>query len=188
MNRPVFLIGYMGSGKSSLGRQLAQEMEREFIDLDKYIEARFHSTVKQIFDKHGEEVFRTIERSMIHEVADFENVIVACGGGTPCYYDNMDFMLSHGLTVYLNVSPEVLALRLSLPGSRTKRPLIAGKSDDELLDFVRSGLEKRLAYYLRAEVNFNATHLLNKSETIITAKQLAQVIVSHEALEDKKQH
>lgn len=180
MNRPVFLIGYMGSGKSSLGRQLAREMQRDFIDLDKYIEARFHLTVKQIFDEKGEDGFRLIERNMIHEVADFENVIVACGGGTPCYFDNMDFMLSHGLTIYLNVPVEVLALRLALPGSRTKRPLIAGKSDEELLEYVREGLERRLPYYNRAEVNFNATHLLNKAETIQTALQLAQVITDYE--------
>ncbi len=180
MNRPVFLIGYMGSGKSSLGRQLAQEMQRDFVDLDKYIEARFHLTIKQIFDEKGEGGFRTIEQNMLHEVAYFENVIVACGGGTPCYFDNMDFMLRHGLTVYLNVPVEVLALRLALPGSRTKRPLIAGKSDKELLDFVRDGLGKRLEHYTRAEVNFNATHLLNKSETIQTALQLAQIITDYE--------
>lgn len=179
MNRPIFLIGYMGSGKSSLGRQLAREMGRDFIDLDKYIETRFHSTVKQIFDERGEDGFRTIERNMIHEVAEFQDVIVACGGGTPCYYDNMDFMLSHGLTIYLDVQPEILALRLALPGSRTKRPLIAGKSDKELLDFVRDGLQKRLQHYTRAEIIFNATHLLNKSETIQTAMQLAQVITEH---------
>ena len=81
MNRPIFLIGYMGSGKSSLGRQLAQEMGRDFIDLDKYIETRFHATVKQIFDERGEEGFRHIERNMIHEVAEFQDVVVACGGG-----------------------------------------------------------------------------------------------------------
>ena len=177
MNRPIFLIGYMGSGKSSLGRQLAQEMGRDFIDLDKYIETRFHATVKQIFDERGEEGFRHIERNMIHEVAEFQDVVVACGGETPCYYDNMDFMLSHGLTIYLDIQPEILALRLALPGSRTKRPLIAGKSDKELLDFVREGLQKRLPHYTRAEISFNATHLLNKSETIQTARQLAQVIV-----------
>ena len=117
---------------------------------------------------------------MIHEVAEFQDVVVACGGGTPCYYDNMDFMLSHGLTIYLDIQPEILALRLALPGSRTKRPLIAGKSDKELLDFVREGLQKRLPHYSRAEISFNATHLLNKSETIQTARQLAQVITQHE--------
>ncbi len=180
MNRPIFLIGYMGSGKSSLGRQLAHEMQRDFIDLDKYIETRFHATVKQIFAERGEEGFRLIERNIIHEVAEFQNVIVACGGGTPCYYDNMDFMLTHGLTVYLNVSPEVLALRLALPGSRNKRPLIADKSDEELLDFVREGLCKRLPYYTRAKIDFNATHLIDKAETIQTARQLVQVIAEHE--------
>lgn len=180
MNKPVFLIGYMGSGKSSLGRQLAREMKREFIDLDKYIEERFHATIRQIFDRHGETEFRKIERNIIHEVAEFENIIIACGGGTPCHYDNMDYMLSHGLTIYLNVSPEILALRLSLPGSRTKRPLIAGKTDEELLGFVQNELEKRLPYYTRAEIKFNATHLKDKSETIQTALKLAQVILDHE--------
>ncbi len=179
-NRPVFLIGYMGSGKSSLGRQLAREMQREFIDLDKYIETRFHSTVRQIFEKDGEAGFRSIESNMIHEVAEFQNVIVACGGGTPCYFDNMDFMLSHGLTIYLNVPPEILALRLALPGSRAKRPLIADKSDEELIDFVKEGLAKRIAQYSRAEIIFNASHLKDKSETIKTALQLIDIIRRHE--------
>lgn len=178
-NPPVFLIGYMGSGKSSLGRQLAQELDRDFIDLDKYIESRFHASVKQIFDQRGEAEFRNIERNMIHEVAEFQDVIVACGGGTPCYHDNMDTMLSHGLTIYLEVAPEILALRLSLPGSHAKRPLIAGKTGVELLEYVRNGLNSRICHYRRAAIHFNATHLLNKAETILTAKELAEIILKH---------
>ena len=180
MNRPVFLIGYMGSGKSSLGRQLAGELKREFIDLDKYIEERYHATVRQIFDSRGEDGFRIIERNTLREVAEFQDVIVACGGGTPCHFDNMDFMLARGLTIYLDVPVEILALRLALPGARTKRTLIADKSDKELLDFVRNGLAGRLPHYTRAAVHFNATHLLNKAETIQTARQLAQIILTRE--------
>lgn len=78
--KPIFLIGYMGSGKTTLGRNLAKKMGLEFIDLDIFIENRYHSSVREIFEKKGEESFRKIERSILHEVSEFQNVIVACGG------------------------------------------------------------------------------------------------------------
>ena len=101
MNR-IFIIGYMGAGKTTVGKALAKELNIEFYDLDWYIEARMRKTVKQIFDEQGEEGFRRIENNMLHEVGEFENVIVSCGGGTPCFFDNMDFMNRQGETVYLS--------------------------------------------------------------------------------------
>ena len=174
--QPIFLIGYMGSGKTTLGKALAKAMNKDFIDLDHYIEGRFHATVKQIFSEHGEDGFRDIERRMLQEVADFEDVIVACGGGTPCYFDNMEYMRTHGLTIYLTTPPERLALRLALPGSRAKRPLIAGKSDEELLDFVNEALAKREPFYNKAQMTFCSTKIENAKETIQTAQILADEI------------
>lgn len=178
--RPIFLIGYMGSGKTTLGKALAKEMHKDFIDLDHYIEGRFHATVKQIFATRGEDGFREVERRMLQEVADFENVIVACGGGTPCYFDNMEYMGAHGLTIYLTAPPERLALRLALPGSRAKRPLIADKSDDELLDFVNEALAKREPFYTKAQLTFCSTRIENAHETAITARELASLISLHQ--------
>ena len=110
--QPIFLIGYMGCGKSTLGRNVSRLTGVEFIDLDSYIEGRYHSSVRDIFAEKGEEGFRDIERRMLHEVAEFENVIVACGGGTPCFFDNMDYMNSKGTTVFLNTSLPKLHTRL----------------------------------------------------------------------------
>ena len=86
----IILIGYMGAGKTTVGKDLAKSLGVPFYDLDWYIETRMRKKVKQIFDERGEEGFRKIERNMLHEVAEFENVVISCGGGTPCFYDNMD--------------------------------------------------------------------------------------------------
>ena len=86
----IIIIGYMGAGKTTVGKALAKALGLDFYDLDWYIESRMHKTVKQIFDEQGEEGFRRIEHNMLHEVAEFEDVIISCGGGTPCFFDNMD--------------------------------------------------------------------------------------------------
>ena len=99
--KSIIIIGYMGAGKTTVGKALAKELGVMFYDLDWYIETRMHKTVKEIFDEKGEEGFRFIEHNMLHEVAEFENVVVSCGGGTPCFFDNMDYMNQLGTTVYL---------------------------------------------------------------------------------------
>lgn len=100
--KSIIIIGYMGAGKTTVGKALAKDLGVMFYDLDWYIESRMRKTVKQIFDEVGEEGFRKIEHNMLHEVAEFENVVVSCGGGTPCFFDNMDYMNQLGE----NVLPE----------------------------------------------------------------------------------
>ena len=95
-----------------------------------YVEERFHKTVQELFAERGEDGFRELERNMLHEVADFENVIISTGGGAPCFYDNMDFMNKSGITVFLNVKAEILFQRLRV--AKQQRPILKGKSDDEL--------------------------------------------------------
>ena len=130
----IFLIGYMGAGKTTLGKAFAREMSLNFIDLDWYIEERFHKTVQQLFLERGEDGFRELERKMLHEVAEFEDVVVSAGGGTPCFFDNMEYMNDCGDTVFLDVEPAVLFRRLRV--AKQQRPLLANKSDEELMDFI----------------------------------------------------
>lgn len=101
----IFLTGYMGAGKTTLGKAFARKLNIPFIDLDWYIEERFHKTVGELFTERGEAGFRELERNMLHEVAEFENVVISTGGGAPCFYDNMEFMNRTGKTVFLNVHP-----------------------------------------------------------------------------------
>ena len=104
----------MGAGKTTVGRALSKRTGLSFIDLDYYIEGRYRKTVSQIFAENGEEGFRKIERNLLHEVAAFEDVLVSTGGGTPCFFDNMDYMNACGATIYLKVSVEELARRLEV--------------------------------------------------------------------------
>ena len=96
----------MGAGKTTLGWALSKILRFRFYDLDWYIETRMRKTIAQIFEERGEDGFRVIERNMLHEVAEFENVIIACGGGTPCFFDNMDYLNQQGETVYMNATAD----------------------------------------------------------------------------------
>ena len=158
----IFLIGYMGAGKTTLGRALSREMQVSFIDLDWYIEERFHKTVRQLFEERGEDGFREIEKKMLHEVAEFENVIVATGGGTPCFFDNMDYMNACGDAVFLDVDKDVLFRRLRI--AKQQRPLLAEKTDDELRAFIDTALEKRLPYYRKARYVISGNELEDRSQ------------------------
>ena len=145
----VFLMGFMGAGKTTLGKALAAHLGVSFIDLDQYIESRFMKSVSQIFATRGEQGFREIESRLLREVGEFDNVIVSCGGSTPLIGDNMDYMLSQGQTVYLKCSNETLLSRLKT--ARSQRPLIASKTDDELAMFIESETKRREPGYLRAQ-------------------------------------
>lgn len=147
-----FIIGYMASGKTTFGRALAHALGWEFIDLDFYIEQRFRKSVREIFADEGEEGFRAKERAMLKEVGEFENIIISCGGGTPCFFDNMDYMLGRGKTVFLDTDPDCIVARLVANNSR--RPLMAGKSEEEIRADVAKGLKERNKHYSRAEIVF----------------------------------
>ena len=130
----IFLVGYMGCGKSTLGKKLAINLNYDFIDLDNYIEEQEGRTIKEIFADDGEDYFRKLERVYLHRVIDTENVVISSGGGTPCFFDNMDQMNEYGLTVYINMHPKALIPRLKL--SELYRPLIDGMEGEVLLDYV----------------------------------------------------
>ena len=153
----IFLTGYMGSGKTTLGRALAADLNVQFIDLDHYIEQRYRKTIAQLFAEKGEDGFREIERRMLHEVGEFEDVIISTGGGTPCFFDNIEFMNTQGTTIYLDVPVERLFIRLCI--ARSKRPLIKDKDDEELRAFIIEQLEKRAPHYSKAQYSFRADRL-----------------------------
>lgn len=158
----IFLIGYMGAGKTTLGKAFARSMGLTFIDLDWYIEERFHKTVRQIFAERSEEGFRELEKRMLHEVADFEDVVIATGGGTPCFFDNVEYMNQKGETVFLDVSQEVLFRRLKV--AKQQRPLLVQKNDEELKAFIADALGKRLPHYSKAKHVFRADELEDKQQ------------------------
>lgn len=147
--KSIIIIGYMGAGKTTVGKALAKELGEMFYDLDWYIESRMRKTVKQIFDEIGEEGFRKIERNMLHEVAEFENVVVSCGGGTPCFFDNMDYMNQLGETIYLKASPETLHTHLKM--GKGVRPLLLNKTPEEVEIFIREQLKLREPFYNKAK-------------------------------------
>ena len=159
----------MGSGKTTVGRQLALALGRTFYDLDWYIEMRYHRSVPQLFEERGEEGFREIERNMLHEAAEFEDIVLSCGGGTPCFFDNMDYICSVSESVYLKATPEVLTQHLKM--RRVERPLLNGKSEEELFDFVRTSLKEREPYYLKAKHVIDVT-LLDNYDKLQTSVQL----------------
>ena len=148
MNTRIFLIGFMGSGKSTLGAQLARRLDFQFVDMDQLIEDTAEMSVPEIFNEHGEEVFRKWEYDILLELCSREKLVISTGGGAPCHSQMMDLMNAHGTTIYLKLAPEALQNRLIR--SRTERPLIKGKSDSELLEFITELLEKREKIYNQA--------------------------------------
>ncbi|MBL6657749.1 MAG: shikimate kinase [Flavobacteriales bacterium] len=158
----IFLVGYMGSGKSTLGQKLAYNLKHDFIDLDKYIEEQEGRTIKEIFDEDGEDYFRKLERLYLHRVIDTEDTVISTGGGTPCHFDNMEQMNEYGMTVYINMHPKALIPRLQK--SAVLRPLIEGLEGEELLDYVYKTLREREGFYHKAQkvvtgYNLNAKKL-----------------------------
>lgn len=172
--RRIILVGYMGSGKTTIGKALSKETGMMFYDLDWYIESRMHKTVSQIFAERGEEAFRKMEYNMLHEVAEFEDVIISCGGGTPCFFDNMDYLSQQGDVVYLKASPDTLYKHLLM--AKVERPLLKDKTQDELIDYITSHLAEREPYYQKAHHVLNVDVLDNYDKIQESVAQLRQML------------
>ena len=153
----------MGAGKTTIGKALARKTGLEFFDLDWYVENRYRMKIPQIFAEKGEDGFRELERNMLHEVTEFEDVVISCGGGTPCFFDNIDYMNSLAETVYLKAEPEVLRRHLLM--AKSQRPLIQGKTPDELRDFIKESLANREPFYAKAK-HIVQIEVLNSRELI----------------------
>lgn len=172
--KSIIIIGYMGAGKTTVGKALAKELGIMFYDLDWYIESRMHKTVKQIFDESSEDGFRQIEHNMLHEVAEFENIVLSCGGGTPCFFDNMDYMNQLGETVYLKASPETLYAHLKM--GKGVRPLLLNKTPEEVQIFIREQLQKREPFYEKAKHIFDVNVMDNFDKIKETVAQIRQLL------------
>ena len=170
----IILIGYMGAGKTTVGKALSKELGIIFYDLDWYIESRMRKTVAQIFAERGEEGFRKIEYNMLHEVAEFEDVIISCGGGTPCFFDNMDYLNQQGQVVYLKADPEVLYKHLLM--AKVERPLLKGKSKEELLTFIREQLDRREPFYSKARYTLDVSLMVNYDKIKISVAKLREML------------
>ena len=170
----IILIGYMGAGKTTVGKALSKELGIQFYDLDWYIESRRRKTVPQLFAELGEEGFRKIEYNMLHEVAEFENVIISCGGGTPCFFDNMDYMNRQGKVIYLRCEPEVLQKHLMM--GKTERPLLKGKTPEELTAYIKEHLLEREPFYNKARYTLDVSLMDNYEKIAITVDKLREMI------------
>lgn len=159
----IYLVGYMYSGKTTVGRLLAKRCGYQFLDLDQAIEQRYHTTIPLFFQKYGEPLFRQIESQMLHATASLDNIVISTGGGTPCHNDNMAWILSHGTSIYLSLPAEDICARMSV--SRKRRPTLASLPPEERQQFVRHQLQERILHYSQASHTIEIRHL--KPENIV---------------------
>ena len=172
--RRIILVGYMGSGKTTVGKALSKETGMMFYDLDWYIESRMRKSVSQIFAERGEEAFRTIEYNMLHEVAEFEDVIISCGGGTPCFFDNMDYLNQQGDVVYLKATPETLYKHLLM--AKVERPLLKDKSPEELIAYITDHLKERAPFYEKAHYTLDVNVLDNYDKIAVSVERIKSLL------------
>ena len=164
----IFLIGFMGCGKTTAGRLLAQLINYQFIDLDELIVQKKGMSVATLFENEGEENFRLLEKQVLAEVFEMRQVVVATGGGAPCFFDNMEQMNKYGVPVYIKLTPKALLSRLR--NAKEQRPLLKNKSEEELLEYITGMLQKREPFYQKAYIKIEGIGL--------TASDILKVIQS----------
>lgn len=167
MNR-IYIVGYMGAGKTTAARHLAQRMGWQVVDTDALFEEKYKISVCDFFNKYDESLYRKLESEVLKETESLENVVVSTGGGTACYHDNMEWMKQHGLTVFLRISEKAVVDRLL--HAKRKRPLAIGKSESELAEFVNRHYTSRLPFYEQAKIMVKAENL-NLEELTKTIKE-----------------
>lgn len=175
--KPVYLIGYMGCGKTTLGEVLARQMGMHYIDLDEVIEARQGMSINSIFEELGEARFRELEIQALQDSATMTDVIIGTGGGTPCHGDNMALMKQAGITVWLTTSPERITARLLVPEQKCKRPKICHLPDEDVLPLVEAELQARTPFYSQAQMRFDSTDIETAEATERTACRLAALLL-----------
>lgn len=154
----VYLIGYMYSGKTTIGRKLAERLGYQFFDTDQFFESYYRTSITLFFKRYGEEAFRKLEQRLLHTTANLDNAVISTGGGTPCYFDNLQWINQNGVSVYFDVSMEALLHRIEASKRLRFRPVLADKTEEERAVFVRQQLDQRLPYYRKAKIIFPADH------------------------------
>jgi shikimate kinase len=166
----IFLIGFMGSGKSTIGKQLASRLNYQFIDQDEMIEKQYSMTINEVFASFGEAKFRETEHEVLRNLSDLNNVIIATGGGAPCFFNNMVLMNQHGITIYLKADPKTLVSRLK--DAHDTRPLINGKTGPELLQYVTEKLAERETYYAQCKYTVQAKDMRVEDILMLLPKKM----------------
>ncbi len=156
-SKRIYLIGYMGSGKSSALKQLGKLLSWETHDLDTLFEERYKISVQDFFHKYDEAAFRKLESQLLKETINYKNAVIATGGGTPCFFDNMEWMNANGTTIFIKVSAMTAVHRLM--NSKKKRPLIEGKNEQEVIDFVNGHYAARMPFYEKAQITVKGENL-----------------------------
>ena len=165
----IFLVGFMGCGKTTLGRKVASRLGYEFMDLDHILEAQAGMTIAEYFSRFGEEAFRKLESEVLKQTAYPEHAIVSTGGGLPCFFDNMEWINTHGKSLYIQLSPKTLADRLE--HEKVTRPLLRDKHGDALIAFIGEKLAEREMFYKQATVIANGLSLnAEKAEELLNSK------------------
>lgn len=146
----IYLIGYMASGKTQIGHILANRLGFSFTDLDSVFEKQFRISVSDFFEKYDEHAFRLLEQKLLLETKNLDNIVISTGGGTPCFFDNMDFIRQSGISVYLKWDLQALLNRIKK--AKRKRPLLRAVPPEELEEWVKAHLARREAFYLNADL------------------------------------
>ena len=146
--KPIYLIGFMGTGKSITGKKIALQLGYDFIDLDNAIELKYNTKISDIFNEFGEPTFREYESIVLREISK-ANTIISCGGGTPCFFDNMEYINNTGISIYLKTNRGILISRLI--HNKAKRPLLSNKTDNELIKYINNLIDMREPYYMKAK-------------------------------------
>ena len=157
----VYLVGYMGSGKTRIGAELSEKTGYPFVDTDDLFESKYRISIVDFFDKYNEESFRKIEKELLRGTIDYPDAIIATGGGTPCFYDNMDFIRNNCISIYLKMDVASLVNRLAVV--KKKRPLLKDKHAEEMESYIREQFTQREQFYARADftVDVENTSLTN---------------------------
>ncbi len=164
----IYLVGYMFSGKSTVGRRLAQRLGYAFADLDDLFEERYRISISRFFQRYDEAAFRLIEHRLLLETANSDNLVVACGGGTPCFHHNMQFIKEHGRSVYLQLTVDEVMARYHASSRKQQRPLLNHLSPEAQRDHIAAQLQQRHPFYAQADivVDGDSTSLATLVETI----------------------
>ncbi|MCQ2095917.1 MAG: shikimate kinase [Bacteroidaceae bacterium] len=174
----IILVGYMGAGKTTIGKVLARQLGYEFRDLDLVIECQQGKRIPDIFADEGEGRFRELERDALRDICRMESAVIAVGGGTPCFHDNMEYMNRHAITIYLKASVDTLIehIHISSKSHGSNRPLLHGMDDRQMRDFISANLPAREQFYSQATHVIDIEILRTEEQISETAKKISSLL------------